>query len=201
MGLIPREDRIGVLELVSTTVVRLGVHSSGQSWITVGGQQYLLDQQLDCDTAVSGIGGIDNGSLVANSMYFVYLVRSGDVFGLVASLDRDAPSGFVWSQRLDKAFYVFLDSTIIALREATDFDYGANLSEWANITATAGGTIVKSSSDWLASCTHPGGSGTLTFKVGFFSIAPEILMSARNLSGANVFSTEVSDPSLTGPKN
>lgn len=197
MGLILRPDQIGELELISTTVVRLNVHSSGQSWITVGGQQYLLDQQLNVDTSASGIGGIDTGSVTANSIYFIYLVRSGSSFGLVASLDRTAPTGFDWSQRLDRVVYVFHDSTIQSFRWAKDFDEGAMLAEYAYTNSVAGGTITKQSCDWLASINHVY-NGSMVFKTGFWLKEPEVFMSPANLSGSNVFSIEVSAPSLTG---
>jgi len=84
----------------SATVVRL---ESG-SHLKVGGLGLTLDAPLDLNTAINGLGGLDVGSIVASSFYYVYAVISGSNFGLVCSLSSVSPTGFL-AYRLVGGFY------------------------------------------------------------------------------------------------
>jgi len=82
----------------STTTVQLpsGVQTR------VGGYGVTLDTALNLNTAVSGLGGIDIGSIAASSTYYVYLVISSGVPYLIASLSANAPTGFLAYKKIGR---------------------------------------------------------------------------------------------------
>jgi hypothetical protein len=65
------------------------------SFLKIGGQGYNLASNLTIDTSVSGVGGLDIGSISANNYYYVYAVISSGTIFLVASLNSLAPTGFL----------------------------------------------------------------------------------------------------------
>jgi len=79
---------VGTLVKISGTTVQLS-----PSVIRLGGRQYTT-QTLACDVTVSGVGGLDIGSMVANSFYYVYAVLNAGVVSLVCSLSASIPTGF-----------------------------------------------------------------------------------------------------------
>lgn len=81
-------DNIGNLTKVNSTTVQLAA-----SAVTLGGLQYDTGT-LQILTVTSGAGGIDVGSVAANSIYYVYVVLNAGVEALTASLDTSAPTGF-----------------------------------------------------------------------------------------------------------
>lgn len=90
MGQILGPDKINDPVVSSVTVVTL----PGQNIITIGGQQYVMNNPT-MDSAVTGIGGLDIGPpIAANPLYNLFAVISGGVAGLVGSVSA-APAGFL----------------------------------------------------------------------------------------------------------
>ena len=69
------------------------------SLLRVGGRGLSPQSNLICDTAVSGIGGLDTGAIAANTLYYIYAVISGSNYGLVISVSPPSvgPTGFTLS--------------------------------------------------------------------------------------------------------
>jgi len=91
MGQVLRPDYIP--QLVKNTSTQIGLPSG--SWFTLGGQQYYQGSDLSVGLSMS-----------ANTLYFVYLVRSGGVNSLVYSVNPNSigPAGYsLW--KLVGAFY------------------------------------------------------------------------------------------------
>ena len=100
----------------STTSVTLAATNGGSpTLIKVGGQGYSASATLTLSTAVSGAGGIDTGSIAANSTYYVYAVLSGGNLSLIASLATPStgPSGFTSAYRAIGLFSTLAASTAI----------------------------------------------------------------------------------------
>jgi len=92
-----------------------GEVSIGPSFPIIGGQQFDVSTVL-CQTAVSGFGGIDNGSYsVGGQRYYVYFVKQGGNVGLVASLSASGPAGFTVWRKLDSGFYSAASGTDIMI--------------------------------------------------------------------------------------
>lgn len=89
MQVFTSKESIGDLAKTGVNTVQLA-----QSVITIGGKQYSTNN-LVCDLTLSGVGGIDIGSVQANKLYYVYaVVYSGNVV-LIASLSIVSPIGFL----------------------------------------------------------------------------------------------------------
>lgn len=95
-------ENIPYLNLDSTTQVSLPATYLGQpTRLQIMGQGYKLNSALVLSTATVGLGGLDAGSLAANTLYYVYAVVSSNVVGLVASVNAPSvgPTGFTqWRQ-------------------------------------------------------------------------------------------------------
>jgi hypothetical protein len=81
----------------SSSSITLAATNAGQPVsILVGGQAYTPSATLTLSTGTSGAGGLDTGSIAANSTYYVYAVISGGNLALVASLAgiSTGPTGF-----------------------------------------------------------------------------------------------------------
>ena len=89
---VRKADSIGTLSKQSSTEVRLSA-----STVTIGGLQYDTSI-LSCFTNISGAGGLDTGSIAADSTYYVYAALSAGEAVLVCSLSNSAPSGFTSSK-------------------------------------------------------------------------------------------------------
>lgn len=83
------DDRIGSLTILSTTQIQL----AGDGFAKVGGL-YKNFSTLSLNIATTGLGGLDTGTAVASTYYYVYIVSNGTTVGLVASTNDSAPSGF-----------------------------------------------------------------------------------------------------------
>jgi len=89
-------DKIADLNLISATDLELPT-----STVTVGGLQFKNTSALALDLTTNGVGGLDTGSLVANTQYFVYVVNNSNAAGIIASTEDtdNGPSGFnSWKQ-------------------------------------------------------------------------------------------------------
>lgn len=108
--LLLEQDRFSKLVKTNSTVVTLG--------------------SLTVTISVSGINGIDTGSVSASTHYYVYTVINNGQVRLVASLSATAPTGFT-SYRKVGAFYT--DSTS-AIGDALYF--GQTSTSWASAIFT-----------------------------------------------------------------
>ena len=100
MGQVLTADIINDFEQVAATIVRM----PGSSLITVGGQQYRNNADMDLDMSASGFGGLDTGSSAIDTTYNIYAVYNGIELGLVASLSNTIPSGFNAGTKVAKVF-------------------------------------------------------------------------------------------------
>jgi hypothetical protein len=69
----------------------------------VGGLGVKLDNVLSLNLSANGIGGLDTGSILPDTLYYIYAVASGTTVGLVASLSANSPSGFLVYKEIGKA--------------------------------------------------------------------------------------------------
>lgn len=89
MGSIRQADSIAKLIKTSSTQASLGL-----SIISIGAFQYRTTSNLVLTTSVSGIGGIDTGTISAGQLYYAYaVVSSGSVY-LIFSLSSTGPLGY-----------------------------------------------------------------------------------------------------------
>jgi hypothetical protein len=136
-------DSVKTFVKVSSTQIKL---PSG-SRVTVGGQQYLSSSDLFVTIGSSGAGGLDTGSFVANTLYYIYGIVSAGVLALVASTSSSAPTGFSPSTLLS-AFYTDgsaqVGALLISIKPA--------ISDWVTFTPTITATANPT-------------TGTVTFNV------------------------------------
>lgn len=93
------ENIISDLESINSSRFKLPYQKDGKDVrITIGGQQYRLTADIECDLNSSGFGGLDTGSFAGSyTRYYVYAVVNGaGQVGLVASLAAPStgPTGF-----------------------------------------------------------------------------------------------------------
>lgn len=81
-----------IKNLVKTGSTSLSLPSNTSA--RVMGRGVVTDKDLNCDLNTTGLGGLDTGSVSANSLYNIFLVVTSSSIGLVASLSN-SPSGFV----------------------------------------------------------------------------------------------------------
>ncbi len=89
MQVFTNRESIGAITKFSNTIIRLA-----PSTITMMGIQLSNLANLSCDISSSGAGGLDTGSVAANSDYYLYAVNNSGTMALVASLSPSSPSGF-----------------------------------------------------------------------------------------------------------
>lgn len=95
MGQVLLPDNIPNRTVDSATQVSLPATAFGQpTRITIGGQQYKLDAAVSCDLTTNGIGGLDTGSLVADTTYYIYAIYNVTAVALVCSTSGSGPTGF-----------------------------------------------------------------------------------------------------------
>ena len=138
MGQFFGPDNFPALVKASTASVTLATTNMGrQTRLTIGGQQYPVTVALALSTAASGLGGIDTGSVAANTLYYVYAcVNTSGVVGLVASLSNAeiGPFGFTGRYKYLGKFKTFAGSTNIY--DVVTQGYVQENSEWAAFTPT-----------------------------------------------------------------
>jgi hypothetical protein len=102
MGQLTLQDNIPILTRDSDTQISLPSTYQGKAVrITVGGQQYTRSTSATLSTGSSGFGGLDTGSIAANTLYYVYAVVSSGVLGLTISTANPGtgPTGFsAWKE-------------------------------------------------------------------------------------------------------
>lgn len=98
MGQVLQADSAATISVTSTTVVTMAA-STAQ---TIGGGQFPTPT-LTCTIGTTGAGGLDTGSIAANTLYYLYLVRASGIISLVASINATAPTGFAAYKRIGQA--------------------------------------------------------------------------------------------------
>lgn len=130
------------LNRLSATTAQLPAGSN----IRIGGQGAILDSALNLDVTGTGLGGLDSGSIAANSLYYVYVVISGSTLSLVASLSASAPTGFLIYRKIG-AIYTNPSAEITIAVE-----FGKTTTDWsipevheidADTTAPTKATVVE----------------------------------------------------------
>jgi hypothetical protein len=64
------------------------------SYVTIGGQQYTNTSAMSLNMGTNGAGGLDTGSIAANTTYYIYAIVVGGSMALIASASASAPTGF-----------------------------------------------------------------------------------------------------------
>jgi hypothetical protein len=98
MGQILQPDVINRPESTSPVVT-----FPGRNIITIGGQQFILDDPA-ANINNNGLNGLDVGSPVNLTMYNIFAATQGGVAGLVLSVSS-APSGFINYRKIGELFY------------------------------------------------------------------------------------------------
>jgi len=89
MGTILRNEDIDQLNVDSVTVISLPA-----SIVTIGGQQFTTTSDITMDITTSGAGGLDTGSVAADTLYYMYAINNSGTMFLTSSLSSSAPTGF-----------------------------------------------------------------------------------------------------------
>lgn len=112
------EEKITKLTKTGATTLQLAAGAR----LRVGGLGAITKSALNLDLSANGFGGLDTGSITANSLYYIYAVISGSQTGLVASLSPNGPTGFLQYKKVG-ALYTDGNGDIIQtvnLRESVD---------------------------------------------------------------------------------
>lgn len=117
-------ENIGDLSKTAATTVQLLA-----SILSIGPRQYKSGN-LSCDLSSSGAGGLDTGSLAANTVYYLYTVIDTGSVALVASTSSSSPTGYV-NSRIVGAIQVGFDSQILMVTQTNDFN-----TEWMDDAVT-----------------------------------------------------------------
>lgn len=117
-------EKVGKLERVSNSVV----HLLAGSYIKIGGQAYSLNQTIQCDFLTSGAGGIDNGIISINSVYYVYAIVDSGIIKLISSTNIENPANFN-SNRYVGAVQTDNLGNILMVSQGEDFD-----TDWEDYT-------------------------------------------------------------------
>lgn len=109
-------DSIGDLSIVNSTTVEVAA-----STVTLGGLQYDTTA-LQVLTAASGAGGLDTGSVAANTKYYVYFILNAGNPALIMSVSDSAPSGFSVHKRVG-FFWTDFATAVDSINEASKKRY------------------------------------------------------------------------------
>lgn len=183
-------EKITKLLFGSVTTVQL----PNGSFLKLGGQGQYLNSTLTCNTAVSGAGGIDTGSVAASTLYYVYAVYNSTVLSLVASTSATAPVGFN-SYRKIGAFYTDGSSNVFKtyyIGEINNLVYSAFVNG-------SGVPSQESPINWIngnGTMANPANSFTLTS--GIFSVRPNFVVTVDDGSlGTVMAKTHINSSSNT----
>lgn len=99
---------------------------------------------LTLNTAISGAGGLDTGTIAASTFYYVYTVIDGNTVKLIASTSATSPTGFTQYKKVG-AFYTDLSSDIFKA-----YFYGeVNLTVFS-FKASDGGTVTSENFNFIS---------------------------------------------------
>lgn len=126
-------DKVGALTKVNSTTIQLAA-----STITLGGLQYDT-AALQALTIVSGVGGLDTGSIAASTDYYVYAVLDGSDVAIVMSLSDISPTGFAVYEKVGG----LVSSAASAVQEAAELTNSQKIAKsqtQTKITAVGAGS-------------------------------------------------------------
>ena len=159
------KQTIGTLTVSSTTQLTL----VGRTVVRLGGLFKVLDSPT-LSTAVTGIGGLDTGTIAASTFYYVYAVSNGTAHGIVASTSNQLPTGFTRYKKVG-AFYTNSGSLIFKAYRFQEINQ--------TVLTTYTGSGIQTPFSW-----HTGFSGTnpaqASFVSGIFTIAPAATISQNS---------------------
>lgn len=129
------------LVIASTTTVTMASSYLGKSTrITVGGQQLLYTSTTTINFATTGLNALDTGTIAANTLYYIYAVKStGGVAGLVASTAAPAtgPTGYTAWKEIARCRTLSSAATLAVItNKVGGTSAGAAVSEWASYSTT-----------------------------------------------------------------
>lgn len=192
MGQFFGNEKITKLVRVSNTQVSLPAGFS----LKVGGQGQYSDSALVLTSSVSGIGGLDTGSIANLTFYYVYVVYNGSVLGLVASTSATAPTGFL-SYRKIGAFYTNSSAQIFKA-----YAFGDIVQQTRLATTSAAGTILTGSSTFTGnpaqSVVSTSRIYTYTFASNIYTVTPRAFVNMnRTVADSAQFNMSVSSITAT----
>ena len=183
-------EKITKLFRVSNTQVSL---PSGFS-LKVGGQGFSSDTALTLTTSVSGIGGLDTGSIANLTFYYVYVVYNGSVLGLVASTSATAPTGFLAYRKVG-AFYTNSSGQVFKA-----YFFGEIVQQTRIATTNAAGTILTGSSIFTGNPAQSVSGAnrvyTYTLTSNIYTVAPKVSINLNEFSSSTA-QNSISVPSTT----
>lgn len=127
MGSIRSFESIAKLVKTSATVVSLPA-----SCLNIGPAQFRTTSALTCTISVSGVGGIDTGSIAANQIYYAYAVVSSNQVYLICSLSSSLPTGYTAARKVG----AFTTNASSQIQEYFSYGQSTAVSEWASFTPT-----------------------------------------------------------------
>jgi hypothetical protein len=111
------------------------------SYVTIGGQQYTNTSAMSLNMGTNGAGGLDIGSIAANTTYYIYAIMVGGSMALIASASASAPTGFSPSKMVG-ALMTNVNTATINFIFAIGQDPGEPLINTAGAQTYADPTIV-----------------------------------------------------------
>ena len=189
MGQFFGSEKITKLQRLSNTQVSLPAGFS----LKIGGQGQSSDSALTLTSSVSGIGGLDTGSIANLTFYYVYVVYNGSVLGLVASTSATAPTGFLAYRKVG-AFYTNSSAQILRA-----YWFGEeNQQYYTSFVDSAGTSTGQFPSGWIGSTSVPStGRRRLTFSSSFtLAEAPSGAADSVSASGSIIAEVATSDPTF-----
>jgi len=137
------------LVIASTTTVTMASSYLGKpTRVTIGGQQFLYTATTTLNFATTGLNALDTGAIAANTLYYIYAVKSsGGVAGLVASSAAPAtgPTGYTAWREVARCRTLSSAATLAAIvNKVGGTSAGAGSSEWTSYTPTLNGGLTAS---------------------------------------------------------
>lgn len=147
----------------------------------------IAPTSLTVTTSVSGVGGLDTGTVAASTFYYVYLVNG---VSLIASISGTSPTGYTVYRKVG-AFYTDGSSNVFKA-----YYYGETNTIALGATINASGTLVdQSRPNWVLSTSISSNIHTLNFNTNFFSTAPTL--QASSLLNSNTATTMINSAPST----
>ena len=172
MQVFIQKENKGNLTKTSATTVQLA-----PSTITIGAKQYT-SANLVCDTGVTGVGGIDNGTLNNSALYYIYAVVDLGVSKLVASESASAPAGFSVYQKAG----AFKTDGSGDVSSAFTFGSAAGANNTLGAIIDVAGNITSQSANFIQSVANISTTWEITWVPGFFTVPPAVTASGLNAS-------------------
>lgn len=138
---------------------------------------------LTLTTSVSGVGGLDTGSIAVSTFYYVYTVLSGGVIRLICSTSAVAPTGFGTGAFKVGAFYTDASTNIFKA-----YFYGEDLVDVFDCAFDATGVVIQQNTPWISGNFAVSGTSNFagTLVSGIFSVIPNVTGTVNNTTGGTI---------------